>query len=224
MLLILFDIDGTLTDTYGVDADCFVRALHEEFDIADVDTNWTNYPDATDSAIFDHIVRTRLKRPPCDEDTNRMKRRFMSLLEDTFGVDATRCQPIVGSVQLLKALELREDCATAMATGGWECSARLKLRCAGIEHDRIPLASSDDSMQRTEICNVAVDRARHHYGCQDFHNITYVGDGVWDAQAARQLGYRFIGRGSDPSQFEDYDPVLVISDFTDARLLGLLSN
>ncbi|MBI3191378.1 MAG: hypothetical protein HYZ36_01850 [Pedosphaera parvula] len=49
MHLVIFDIDGTLTETNAVDADCYVRALAEVFGFADVDTDWSTYPHVTDS-------------------------------------------------------------------------------------------------------------------------------------------------------------------------------
>jgi len=43
MQLVIFDIDGTLTDTNKVDADCFVRAFYEEFNILHINQNWQYY-------------------------------------------------------------------------------------------------------------------------------------------------------------------------------------
>ena len=43
MTLVMFDIDGTLTQTYEADEACFVQALREMFGFADIDTDWAGY-------------------------------------------------------------------------------------------------------------------------------------------------------------------------------------
>ncbi len=57
MHLLLLDIDGTLTDTNDVDTSCFVQALRDVFALSEISTDWSAYPDATDSAITAHVVR-----------------------------------------------------------------------------------------------------------------------------------------------------------------------
>src|SRR5437773_2833277 len=52
MHLVMFDIDGTLTETMKVDEECFVRSFNDVFGLTDIDTDWSNYPGTTDSGIF----------------------------------------------------------------------------------------------------------------------------------------------------------------------------
>ena len=40
MRLVIFDIDGTLTETMKVDEECFVRSFAEVFGFTDIDTDW----------------------------------------------------------------------------------------------------------------------------------------------------------------------------------------
>jgi len=44
MHLVMFDIDGTLTQTTKVDEECFVRSFKDVFGFADIDTDWSHYP------------------------------------------------------------------------------------------------------------------------------------------------------------------------------------
>ena len=84
---------------------------------------------------------------------------------------------------------------TGIATGGWEHSARLKLKLAGLDRFELPLASSDDSVSRAGIMQIAAQRT---LGSQsdDETAFTYVGDGRWDLQASLELGWEFIGIAS----------------------------
>ncbi len=43
---------------------------------------------------------------------------------------------------------------------------------------------------------IAAGRARDFYDCSKFERVVYLGDGSWDLQASRDLGYSFIGIGS----------------------------
>jgi len=48
MNLILFDIDGTLTQTNAVDSEVLTDVLQKELDIAYLNNNWTDYKYSTD--------------------------------------------------------------------------------------------------------------------------------------------------------------------------------
>src|SRR5258706_11556638 len=79
-----------------------------------------------------------------------------------------------------------------LATGGWSEAAKAKLRHAGIDFEGLPLASADDAEARVEIMTTCRDRAG---GTGTVTDVVYVGDGPWDTQASRELGWGFIGIG-----------------------------
>ena len=43
MKLVIFDIDGTLTQTNEVDSRCFIEALQHVLGVEEFDTCWENY-------------------------------------------------------------------------------------------------------------------------------------------------------------------------------------
>src|SRR6516162_1489083 len=57
MRLVIFDIDGTLTQTMKVDADCFVRSLAEVCGFRDVDTDWSGYKHALIPVYYTRFTR-----------------------------------------------------------------------------------------------------------------------------------------------------------------------
>ena len=60
MNLVMFDIDGTLTDTNEVDKQCYVQALLRDFSRGRSDTDWTQYEDSTDQGCLEEFARRHM--------------------------------------------------------------------------------------------------------------------------------------------------------------------
>src|SRR5437763_11430299 len=80
MGLVIFDIDGTLTQTMKADEECFVRSLVEVCGVGDVETDWSRYKHATDSGVFHAIHEARFGRPPSPNEISQFCRHFVGLL------------------------------------------------------------------------------------------------------------------------------------------------
>jgi phosphoglycolate phosphatase-like HAD superfamily hydrolase len=189
--LALFDLDGTLTDTTAVDAECFVAALAEAFAVADPDTDWHAYPHCTDAAIARVCHERRHGRPPSAAEVARLRRCFVRRLRAAAARSPERFAEIRGARRLLPRLRA-SGWGVAVATGGWGASARLKLALAGLD-SRLLLASSDEAAEREEIVRIAVARAAARAGVRGFDRVVLVGDGRWDVVAAARLGLPFVG-------------------------------
>ena len=191
MRLILFDVDGTLVQSTGIDSLCYAQAVSERLETP-INTNWTDYRESTDTGILNELL-DRHGIPP-----NRhmgiyhdVKQRFIGLLTDALHSDPACCRQVAGAGQLIKCMQEAPDLRIGIATGGWSTSAKLKLHHAGISTKDIPFASSDDADSREEILRLA--RQRSAADGAKFDRITYVGDGVWDVKAAAALGFQFVG-------------------------------
>src|SRR5882724_13716958 len=55
MKLVMFDIDGTLTQTFQADEACFVQALREVFGFTGINTDWACYPHCSYSGILEAL-------------------------------------------------------------------------------------------------------------------------------------------------------------------------
>jgi len=195
MQLVMFDIDGTLTQTDEADSNCYLQALADVFGFADVDADWSRYPQCTDGGILAHLFHARLQRPPSAAEIAVFQARFFELLEAAASVQPFH--PIAGAREFLAMLEAKHDCRLALASGDWERSARSKLASAGLDCNRFPAAFADDGHSREEIMQLSLQRAIDEHEVQSFTRHTYIGDGVWDARAARKSGFRFIGIAND---------------------------
>jgi phosphoglycolate phosphatase-like HAD superfamily hydrolase len=216
MPVAVFDIDGTLTDTFDVDVECYEEAMRDELGL-DIPSDWPTFDEVTDAAIL-RTACERLGRPVPDEETqDRIARRIAALLEEVLEREPERFRAIPGAPDIFGVLK---DLGwnVAMATGAWRASALVKLRGAGIPHHDVPLASSSDYPARAEIIRHAV-RGLSAEGSGPF---VYIGDGVWDGRASLSLSYSFIGvaTGSRGARLKEVGAIAVVPDFQDPTILA----
>jgi phosphoglycolate phosphatase-like HAD superfamily hydrolase len=200
MKLVMFDIDGTLTQTYQADETCFVQALREVFGFTDINTDWASYPHCSDSGILEVLFQIRLGRSPLPAEISIFQAHFVSLL--TAATVVQPFNPIAGARDFLCSLTSSSALAVSLASGAWECSARFKLASAGLDFPQIPAAFSDDAHAREAIMQASLVRAAQFHFRDSFDAVIYIGDGVWDARAARNLGFPFIGISYEPARVE----------------------
>jgi phosphoglycolate phosphatase-like HAD superfamily hydrolase len=216
MRLVIFDIDGTLTQTTKADEECFVRSLDAVCGFSDVDTDWSCYKHATDAGILREIYETRTGRLPSPSEASRFRQYFVDLLARVSSEAAFAA--ITGAPRLLSRLADGGEHRVALATGAWRDSARLKMASAGLRYDDYPAASSDDAFDRESIIRLSMQRAAERYGSRG--STVYVGDGVWDARVYRSVGIPFIGigTGSRATRLSAEGAVCVFPDFSDEDL------
>ena len=214
MRLVIFDVDGTLTDTVAIDERCFLRAFAELCGLASVDPDWSRYRDATDAGIFNEVFACHMGRAPSLKETIEFRDHLAALFREA--ASKSPFAPIAGAPQLLVRLDHSEKYKVALATGCWRESARVKMASAGMDYDAYPSASANDAPERAAIMRLAVERAAIRYGC--FDDSVYVGDGVWDARACRALGIPFIGIGvaSRAEKLRQAGAVKVFADLMDS--------
>lgn len=224
MNLVMFDIDGTLTETMQVDTECFVRSFAEVFGFEEINTDWSQYPDTTDSGIFRDIYSSRKGRPPEPAEIQLFQQHFLRRL--AAASTNSPFTPVAGAKSFLSELAQINSYRIALATGAWRDSARLKMSLAGLGYDDHPSASADDGFERVSIMSLSMQRAVERYQAR-FRSVVYVGDGVWDARACRTLGIPFIGIGSGPraAQLASEGAFRVFKDYTEGdAFLGALAD
>ena len=217
MHLVMFDIDGTLTETMKVDEECFVRSFKAVFGFADINTDWSQYPRTTDSGIFHDVFTSRIGRSPTAQETSQFRQHFIQLI--AAASSQSPFTPVAGADRLLSRLAEGGSYRVSLATGGWRDAARLKMASAGMCFDDHPAATADDALDRESIMTLSRQRAAERYG-ESVTCTVYVGDGVWDARACRNIGVPFIGlgTGSRATRLSAEGAVRVFPDFSDADI------
>lgn len=200
MHLVMFDIDGTLLNSYDQDSECFVLAVEDALGIK-IDADWSRYNHVSDSGITHQLIHDFSLQDQNEEIASLIKENFLSRLKKSLSQKSI--YPINGAKEFLLTLQSRPDIRLALATGSWLESAKIKLEASGISYSGIPIASASDHYDRTEIMKLAKKLSGDH----EYQSVTYFGDGPWDLKAATQLAYDFIligNRISFTPSFNDY--------------------
>jgi phosphoglycolate phosphatase-like HAD superfamily hydrolase len=216
MKLLIFDIDGTLTDTKAVDDDCFISAFLDEYKIELKNIDWSNFKNVTDYGLFIDIFNSSFNRNPTEADRLNFQRRFFEYLDNQLKSNPEKFKSVNGASSFIKYCLEHTNFKIAFATGGWHYSANLKLKAADIFNVGIPISSCDILFRRQDILLEAIEKSKHHYKTQTFDKIIYFGDGVWDYKTTCELEIEFIGVDiTGDKKLEKLGVENILKDFAD---------
>jgi phosphoglycolate phosphatase-like HAD superfamily hydrolase len=203
MNLIMLDIDGTLTQSYEYDREIFGLAISDVLGCPPFEADLTGYIDKTSTGVTMESIRRLTGRNPRVGEVLGVKRRVRYHLERLHRESPENFSEVPGAARFLKRLRKLDGTGIAIATGCWRSEAFFKLRASGLSINGIPLATSDDDRDRMKIMEIAASRARDLYASPGFERVVYLGDGPWDLQASRTLGYGFVGIGPRVQALKD---------------------
>ncbi|MBT8107826.1 MAG: HAD family hydrolase [Gammaproteobacteria bacterium] len=197
MRAVIFDIDGTLLHSAAVDDALYRQAVHTVLGEVRLRPTLHDYPLVTDTGILQQIF---VDNDISTEDglLETIRSTFVDLLHGHV-CEHGPFMEIPGATELLRELRDSDSHAVAMATGGWRQSAEFKLSSAGIDYANIPLATANEHHERTAIMEIALSGLGG-----TFDSVTYYGDGPWDRDACRALGWEFVAVGPELGGLESY--------------------
>jgi len=189
MIATIFDIDGTLVESFGFDDACYISAIREVLGEVHIHNDWSKYKNVTDTGSLRQIM----------EENNIQEKAQIKEVRTKFGElirqylqNGGKCRPKEGAIHLIDKLLTSDGYEVGFATGGWEHTAKMKLQHAGFNLKNTVLTSSDDGEERVAI----MKKCLHALKKSCFHRVVYVGDAQWDRQATQELGWHFIGVGT----------------------------
>lgn len=217
MKIAVFDIDGTLTRSSGVDDASFVRTAREVLGLGEISLDWNTYPHSTDDSIAAHLIARARGRAATRAEIDAFEQAFLRVLGDEI-TRAGGIEPMPGAERVHQFVRAA-GWVPAVATGCWRGSALRKLAAAGLTVQGMGAAFADDAWPREQIIATAVQRAVELAGGPCAHggggtngatgslgapaggaafDVVYIGDGTWDVRACRANGYRFVGIAEGP--------------------------
>lgn len=192
MKYIIFDIDGTLTNTKKVDDKCFVKAFQQAFNINIGNFKWEDLKHVTDWGITEEIFQRDIGRTPNEAEYELMKSNFVSILKEEKERDQSQFNEITGATDFFNTIQKNANFKLGIATGSWEQSAKIKLDALDIDLDGICFSNSDYHKSREAITKDVIKQLKAKTQ-KPTNEIIYFGDGEWDFKTCKNLGIRFIG-------------------------------
>lgn len=185
-MLLLFDIDGTLTRG-GPAVTAFRIALERTYGTAGPVGDY-DFAGKTDPRILrDLLGAAGLAPDEIDRGLPRFWVRYLAELEARIGADPVTVLP--GVHTLIGKLAARDDVFLGLVTGNVADGARLKLRSAGLWHHFPVGGFGSDHEMRNELPRVALDRASRHWGrAFNGRESVIIGDTPRDMQCGRAVG------------------------------------
>ena len=196
MKSIIFDIDGTLIDSMGVDPRLYNSAIEQVLGSVRL-RELNDYEHVTDSGILGQILEEN-----GFSDVGRLMADVKDLFMDELNshIESAGSFPVIdGALQFFDQARHSPDTRIAIATGCWRESALLKLQTSGFDIEGVPVTTADDSPSRVEIMRAALKMTGG-----DAKAVTYFGDAEWDQRACRDLGWNFIAVGSRLGGIESF--------------------
>jgi len=191
----ILDLDGTLLPSAEIDDQCFWSAVFECFGARQSLPDLQGFKHVTDSGILNEWCLNEIGRLPTTEESGQIRHVFEHQLKTAFEQNPQHFSPLPGVVDWLTMVSEHTQVSAGIATGGWSHSAYLKLKLSGLDRFELPLTSSDEAVARADIMQLAAKKVVNSNDSSETI-FTYVGDGTWDFQASRQLGWDFIGIAS----------------------------
>ncbi len=215
MNLVMLDIDGTLTQSYDYDREIFGVAIAEVLGSPPVNADLNGYVDKTSLGVTVEAIERITGKIPETKKIEEVKARVLQYFEKMYRESPENFCEIPGASYFLERLRNQNAVGIAIATGCWRSEALFKLKASKLDVEGIPMSTSDDERNRKRIMENAVELAKKFYNCRGFERIVYLGDGPWDMQASRSLGFRFIGIGPRMQALKDLEPFCWHPDFTE---------
>lgn len=217
---LLFDIDGTLTDSAGAGKAALGPAMLEVFgETGPIQT--LDFHGKTDPEIVRGLLTAAgWKDADVDDGLENLWPVYLERLAHALDELGDRAMPLAGVVELLDRLAPDERFVCGLVTGNLEEGARLKLTAAGCA-DRFAFGGfGSDAELRADLPPLALARAAIQFG-RTFpaQEAVVIGDTPQDIMCARASGARVLavatGRHS-MAELSAHQPDTVMPDLTNS--------
>ncbi len=195
---VIADVDGTLLRSAEDDDRLYRQAVERVLGEVRFRAHLGAYEQVTDSGILLQVAEDNGLRPSPALIAD-VQDAFVRLVAEHIERHGP-FEPLPGARRFVARLKASASAEIAIATGGWRRSAELKLRAAGFDTDGVPIVTSDDAIERTDIMRIALDSLPGRFDC-----VMYYGDGYWDRQASRRLGWHFRAVGPTLKGIDTFD-------------------
>jgi phosphoglycolate phosphatase-like HAD superfamily hydrolase len=210
MLLVLWDVDGTLVRTAGHGRFAFEEAFRS---VVGREPQPVDYAGRTDRQIVQAM------RGGGPGDMPRVLEELAAALALRKEAMASEGYAYPGVPEVLEALHHRDDVINSLLTGNIQANAVVKVSAFGLERwldFDVGAYGSDPHEERSDLVAVARERAAAKYG--EPTGAVLVGDTPLDVRAAQEAGARAVAVATgfaDPDALRASGPDAFLDDLSD---------
>ena len=186
MVVLLFDIDGTLIQTGGAGGAALMTAFSDLFDVAE--PKEVPFSGRTDRGIVRSLFRAH-GIDDTDLNWHRLKDEYLRRL--TIYLPQREGLVLPGIERLLDHLSARQGVAVGLLTGNVRDGARMKLEHFRLFHHFAFGGYGDHHVDRDDVAREALAACRAHL-CHEVlaDRVWVIGDTPFDVRCARAIGAR----------------------------------
>lgn len=216
MLVLLFDIDGTLIHTRGAGRRALEEAMREVFPIsgpvADVPLHGR-----TDRAICRDLFSAH-GIEPTDQNWTQLKQSYLAHLQRLIQTGPGEVLP--GIRPLLEELRPREDVLLGLLTGNTAAGARIKLSHFDLDQHFVVGGYGDLHSDRNDVARVALEEVERQVARPvDLRRVWVIGDTPADVACGRAIGARVLAVATGQhtlGELQQTAPDLALDNLADA--------
>lgn len=221
MIVILFDIDGTLIHSGGAGLAALHCAVREEFGVDE--PCHVSLSGRTDRGIARDLFQAH-DVPQTEENWRRFRSCYLKHLRQQLPLRNGAVLP--GVTSLVTALANRDGVTLGLLTGNVREGASIKLSHYQLQHHFAFGGFGDHHLHRDDVAREALQASRERVGeTLRPDRVWVIGDTPLDVSCAKAIGAKSIAvaTGSHPrAELSASHPDVVVDDLTDATLLPTL--
>ena len=78
MILVIFDVDGTLVFSEKLDSKCFATTYQQVYDLPFPTIDWRKYPHVSDTTIFKTVIQEHFNRVATEAEEESFRQKFVA--------------------------------------------------------------------------------------------------------------------------------------------------
>lgn len=215
MILVIFDVDGTLVFSEKKDSQSFADTYQTVYNQPFPTIDWKKYPHVSDTTIFKTVIQEHFDRIPDEAEEESFRQAFVANIIENRKKMPKEFKQVPYAKQTIEKLLADDRFVVGVATGGWKAPAIVKLNFVNIPTDTLIITGADGKITREDITNETIDKAKKLHG--EFDRIVYIGDAIWDFTTTQNMGLPLIGirRKGDIEFFQQLGVQAVLQDYED---------
>lgn len=215
MILLIFDVDGTLVQSNRMDSKCFAATYQERYGRPFPTIDWTKYPHVSDTTIFKTVIREHFDRDATESEEEEFRQHFVQRIITSRKETPEAFQEVPYAKATIDRLLADKRFVVGIATGGWKAPALVKLNFVGIPVPQLIITGADGKETREQIIEETRQLAHQQHG--NFDKTIYIGDAIWDYTTTKNMNIPLIGirRRGDLDFFQKLGVHKVMKDYED---------